>query len=148
MTHFLISLAILATSFSKTEFYKILEDGSTVQLVEFEKKLNSLSTNETQQAYLGTLNMKLSESQKTPAEKVKLFKTGKAQLEKSISSDSKNVEYRFLRLIIQENAPKVLKYNLQIKEDSDLISSNLKTVNSELKSIIQDYSKTSKNLKI
>lgn len=148
MSHLFISLVLIVSTFSKSEFYSTLREGSAAKLIELEKKLNSKGNSEYQQAYIGTINMKLSESQKTPAEKLKLFKSGKIKLENSISAEPDNIEYRFLRLIIQENAPKILKYNLQIKEDSALISNNIKSTSGELRKIIQDYAKTSKNLNI
>jgi len=148
MPYLLISFLVVISSFSKSEFYTVLKNGSSAKLIELEKKLNAQSSDGTQQAYLGTLNMKLSETQKTSMEKLKLFKIGKAQLEKSIASHPENIEYRFLRLIIQENAPKILRYHLQIGEDAKLITAKIGTVDSELKIIIVQYSESSKNLNL
>jgi hypothetical protein len=69
-------------------------------------------------------------------------------LEKAILKNNKNAEYRFLRLIIQENAPKVLKYNANIKEDVKVVSSEYLSFASEVKSAVVNYSKTSASLKI
>jgi len=47
--------------------------------------------------------------------KLKVFKTGLQELEASIKQDNTNAEYRFMRLMIQENAPGILGYKKEIK---------------------------------
>lgn len=69
-------------------------------------------------------------------------------MENAIKSQPNNAEYRFLRLMIQENAPKVLKYNTKIKEDIDFIKNNLSKTPAEIKTAITNYSKVSPNLKL
>lgn len=39
-------------------------------------------------------------------------------MEGAIPGDKNNSEYRFLRLMIQENAPDILGYNMEIEEDA------------------------------
>ena len=69
-------------------------------------------------------------------------------LEAVISANPKNVEYRFLRLIVQENAPKVLKYNTKIKEDAKIIKAGYQKVTSSVKQAIVSYAKKSVNLNL
>jgi hypothetical protein len=90
--------------------------------------------------------MKKSGFEKTPKEKLELFKQGKTLLEKEISSNAKNTEYRFLRLIIQENAPAILKYQSNIVEDAKWIKANYSSLATDVKNSIVSYAKTSKNL--
>lgn len=100
------------------------------------------------EAYEGALLMKKAGLIKGAKEKLDLFKAGRSKLESSISKESDNVEYHFLRLIIQENAPKILKYRNDIVPDSELIRSNFKSLSIPLQQVIMDYSKKSRALKL
>ena len=75
-----------------------------------------------------------------------LFKAGKAKLEPAIAKDTANAEYRFLRLQIQEHAPKAVKYNDKLKSDKMFISKEYKNLSPEIQQAILDYSKQSKIL--
>lgn len=106
------------------------------------------TTTSDKNAYRGALLMKKAGYQKTPKDKLSLFKQGRLLLEKEIETNSKNTEYHFLRLIIQENAPKMLKYNTNIVEDAAWVKKHYTEVNSDVRSAIVNYSKTSVNLKL
>lgn len=147
MLHFICAV-ILALGFSKTEFFKTLESGNQSSITAMEKKVAESTASEDQKAYYGAILMKTSEYQKTAGDKLKKFKEGKALLEGVIQNNSTNVEYRFLRLMIQENAPKILKYNTNISEDTALIKANLTKVSKEIKQAITNYESVSKNLKL
>lgn len=99
------------------------------------------------QAYAGTLLMKKAGLIKGPGKKLKTFKEGREKLEKAIESDTDNGEYRFLRLMIQENAPDILGYNKDIKEDAAIIQQKYSSLKPEVKEAIQSYSAESKILK-
>lgn len=148
MIHLLSLLAIVATTFSKAEFFKTLETGEQSSIVALEKKIAAIPVSEDQQAYYGTIMMKSAEYQKTAGDKLKKFKEGKALLEGAIQSSSNNVEYRFLRLMIQENAPKILKYTANIKEDAAFIKSNQSKASKEVKTAMVNYAGVSANLKL
>lgn len=149
MAHLLISiLTIITVNFSKTEFFKTMESGDQESIISLEKKIAGLAVSDDQQAYLGAIGMKTAEFQKSAGDKLKKFKEGKVLLEKAIQSHPNNVEYRFLRLMIQENAPKILGYNSNIKEDVSLIKANINKVPKEIKTAITNYSGVSENLKI
>ncbi len=60
--------------------------------------------------------------------KKKFFKQGVLLLEKQIKRQPKNIELRFIRLSIQENTPKRLKYQKNINTDKSFIKRNLKFV--------------------
>lgn len=147
MLHFICAV-IIAASFSKTEFFKTLESGNQSSITAMEKKVAESTVNDDQKAYYGAILMKTSEYQKTAGDKLKKFKEGKALLEGVIQNNSTNAEYRFLRLMIQENAPKILKYNTNISEDVSLIKTNLSKVSKEIKQAITNYESVSKNLKL
>ena len=71
---------------------------------------------------------------------------GKAKLEPAIAKDTTNAEYRFLRLQIQEHAPKAVKYNDKLNSDKMFISKEYKNLSPEIQQAILDYSKQSKIL--
>ena len=148
MVQLLYVLLISASTFSKTEYFKVLSGNDASSMTKLIGKLEDLSSSPEQQAYLGTLKMKRSEQLKTAKEKLALFKEGKVLLEKAIVASPKNVEYRFLRLMIQENAPKVLKYNTHIKEDAKLVSNGYQSLVSEVRTAVVNYAKQSDNLSL
>ncbi len=148
MIQLLFILVLHTSGFSKTEYFKVFAGNDETGISKMVQKLEKLSENSDQTAYLGAIKMKKAEYLKTPKEKLELFKAGKELLEKSISKNNSNAEYRFLRLLIQENAPKVLKYNDKIQEDAKFISSNFANLNADVKTAVLNYSKTSPNLKI
>ena len=145
----LLFIAIISVaSFSKSEFFKVISSNDAAGLTKLIDKIQKVNESSDKMAYLGTMKMKKAEYLKTPKDKLAVFKEGKWLLENAIVKNNKNAEYRFLRLIIQENAPKVLKYNANIKEDVKVISSEYSSLTSEVKSAVLNYSKTSASLKI
>lgn len=132
-------------SFDKVEFYSIMKsenlDGINNELA----KVSNASFKE-KQAYEGALKMRKAGLLKKPIEKLHIFKEGGRQLETAIADDNTNAEYRFLRLIIQEHAPKILKYNKQINDDSSFIKTHFKSLQPAVQQAILDYTKSSKIL--
>lgn len=98
-------------------------------------------------AFKGALQMKASQFQKTAKDKMNLFNGGKKALESEIKSNDGNAEYRFLRLLIQENAPKQLKYNGNIDEDVISIVAGYSKLKESTKTAIESYAKKSSALK-
>lgn len=77
-----------------------------------------------------------------PLKKMSYFKGGKTNLENALKADPKNLEIRLMRLITQENAPKILNYHQNISEDRKfLISEYNKTEDENLKIYIKKYLK-------
>src|SRR5207302_1291300 len=99
-------------------------------------------------AFLGAMIMRRAGIGGNPATKLKLFKQGHKLLEEAIVKDPKNVEYRFLRLMIQENSPGILGYKKNEQQDSELIRKSYKTLPEDLQKTIADYNKKSKVLKL
>lgn len=98
-------------------------------------------------AFKGALQMKAAQFQKTAKAKMDLFNAGKKQLESEIKSNDGNVEYRFLRLLIQENAPKQLKYNGNISDDVTAIVTGYSKLKEATKTALETYAKKSASLK-
>ncbi len=148
MSRLLFILVFAASSFSKTDYFNLISKGTQTEIEKLEQKIATEKQDVTQQAYLGAIKMKLAEFEKTPADKLKVFKAGKNMLEESIKSDSNNAEFRFLRLIIQENAPKVLKYNSQISTDADFVKANFDKLPKDVKAAATNYAASSPTLKL
>ncbi|MEO6523633.1 MAG: hypothetical protein ABIN91_18260 [Mucilaginibacter sp.] len=136
----------LMQKFDKSAFYVTIRLG---KLSEINNELSILntSTGSDKEAYEGTLLMRKAGLVAIPGEKLKLFKNGRIKLETVLSKDSTNAEYRFLRLIIQENAPKIVKYKAQLQSDKAYIIKSYKNLSPTIQSAIADYSKSSKILR-
>ncbi len=133
--------------FDRSAFYAVLKSGNAEE-IDAQIKIVKKSLIPEKEAYEGTLLMKRSELYAKAKDKLNVFKSGRSKLESSISKDSDNTEYRFLRLIIQEHAPRVVKYRNELEEDSRIIQTNFNNLSQFLQQLIIDYSKDSKVLKI
>jgi len=126
--------------------YDVMQSGDSAKinsaLAELEK-----STVKEKDAYKGTLLMQKSGMLKSGMDKLSVFKQGRKLLEGSIKLDSSNVEYRFLRLMIQEQAPDFLNYHSKKEEDAKMIRQSFATLPLPLKEAIKKYSKNSHVLK-
>lgn len=98
--------------------------------------------------YKGALYARKAGLVKTPAERLELFKKGRLLIEQEISRDPNNAEFRFIRLIIQEHAPKAVRYQNNITEDAELVISKFDLLRNELKTEVIKYSRTSQFLSI
>jgi hypothetical protein len=97
-------------------------------------------------AFEGTLLMKKAAIVSTPREKLGLFKSGHIKLEAAINADKQNAEFRFLRLLIQENAPKFLGYHSNMNEDAEVIRNSYSSLADVVQQAVKDYSRKSKVL--
>ncbi len=132
---------------NRAAFYKAMElnnkDLVNTQLTELKT-----GPDEIRDAYTGAMLMKKASFFGAAATKLHLFREGHKMLENAIKKDPDNVEFRFLRLIIQEHAPGVLGYKNDLQKDSELIRKSYKSLPEDLKQIMADYSKKSKFLKL
>ena len=131
--------------FDKTTYYHVLKKGSIKEINNQISVIDSSSLNN-KDAFKGALLMKKAGLAGVPKQKLDYFKSGRIKLETALKEDSSNVEYHFLRLIIQEHAPKAVKYNNQLQEDADFIKKNFKGLPAEVQKIVINYSQTSKYL--
>ncbi len=134
-------------AFNKTMYYKVMSSEDLNAINNQLTLLKETSLNE-KEAYEGTLLMKKAGLITNPKEKLNFFRTGRLKLEACIKKDSLNGELYFLRLIIQEHAPKIMNYSSEIKKDSEYIERSYKNMPTVVREAIIDYSKKSKVLKI
>lgn len=73
-------------------------------------------------------------------DKKKYFKEGVSLLENAISIEPENIELRCLRMGVQENSPKILRYKGNIDADKQFLIDNFNSVkNIEIKELIEGY---------
>ncbi len=91
-------------------------------------------------AYKGAVTALMAKYTKENQERKRLFKEGVKLLEYAISEEPNNIEIRCLRLSIQENTPKFLKYRSNIEEDKSFILTNYKnTASLAVKDFVKSY---------
>jgi hypothetical protein len=134
------------TGFDKSAFYNAMASDN-LQEINTQLAIISSASIAEKEAYEGALLMKKAGLVTKAKEKLSLFKAGRLKLEASIKKNSNNTEFVFLRLIIQEHAPKMVKYNTDIEKDSLQIRTNYKNLSPIVQQAIIDYSKKSKVLK-
>ncbi len=131
--------------FDKAAFYAIIKTGNKEEIDNELTVVTSSSIGE-KEAYEGFLLMRKAGLTARPAEKLKIFKAGRIKLETALLNDEGNAEYHFLRLIIAENAPKIVKYRKDLEADKELVIKAYKNLPPVVQQAVMDYSKNSKVL--
>jgi hypothetical protein len=98
------------------------------------------------EGYEGALLMKKAGLLKKPKDRLSFFKQGRIKLETAISADNENTEFHFLRLAIEEHAPKIVKYHSDIEKDKAIVIKNFKNLSPAVRHAILDYCENSKVL--
>jgi len=110
----------LQQKLDKAVFYEVMDRGNLDEVnKEIEVVTNSSSPEK--DGYTGALLMRKAGLQKLPAQRLKSFKAGRIKFDPAIAADADNIEFHFLRLAIQEHAPKIVKYNKDIENDKKII---------------------------
>jgi len=145
---FIIGIAVANPTFSKglPGIYDAMQSEDTAKINAVLSGLEK-STAKEKDAYKGALLMKKSGLLKAGMEKLSVFKQGRKLLEASIKLDSANAEYRFLRLMIQENVPDFLNYHSKKEVDAKMIRESYSHLPAQLQEAIKKYSKNSHILK-
>jgi hypothetical protein len=131
--------------FEKATFYSVMKSGDKAA-IDNEITLLSDAPAKERSGYEGALLMKKADLVKRPKEKLKYFKEGRIKLETAIMNDNENVEFHFLRLAIEEHAPKIVKYKADIPKDKELVIKNFKNLHPAVQHAILDYCSNSKVL--
>lgn len=140
-------LSFTVVQIDKKAFYNTLSSGSEEMIDNELKVLDQANASSQVTAYQGALLMKKAGFVKGVKGKVKTFKMGAKKLEGEIEKRPASVEYRFLRLTIQEHAPKILNYDKKMEEDKAIVMAGYEKCDTSLKSVIANYSLSSKVLK-
>lgn len=145
-----LGLGVQATNskanFDKSAFYNAMA-ATDINSINNQIAVVKASSITEKEAYEGALLMKKAGLTTKASEKLSLFKAGRSKLENAIKKNKDNAEFCFLRLIIQEHAPKIVEYRSNIDADVSIIRSNFKTLSPVVQQAINDYTKKSKVLK-
>jgi hypothetical protein len=145
LSSIMVKGADLWVKFDKSAFYAIIKTGNKEE-IDNELALVTTSAIPEKEAYEGFLLMRKAGLVARPAERLKLFKAGRIKLETALQNDDNNAEYHFLRLIIEEKAPKIVKYHNDLETDKQIVQKSYKNLPPVVQQAIIDYSKNSKIL--
>lgn len=91
-------------------------------------------------AYKGGLSTILAKHSNSIKDKKRFFKEGVALLELAVEKDNDNIEIRCIRLGVQENSPRFLKYKDAIESDKQFILDNFSSETSpEIQAFVRGY---------
>lgn len=135
-----------ATSIDKKHFYDVFKGESLDSVEALLKVYEKLEPAEEVLIFKGALYVKKAGFLKNLGEKLELFKKGRLMVEKEIQEQPDNVEFRFVRLIIQEKVPAILRYHSNKEEDADMVIKGVKQLEKDVQEAIFDYSKNSSSL--
>ena len=139
---FICSLSLVGINISelREKYPQASTDVALTNTLNNELSEVSIADEPTLIAYKGALLTLMAKHTKTVKEKKTYFKEGVQFLESAISKAPKNIEIRYLRLSVQEHAPKVVKYNNNIEEDKLFLKEHYKIQkNTSLKAYIKSY---------
>jgi len=131
--------------FDKAGFYEVMKSGDVAAVDNQITALSDAPAKE-REGYEGALLMKKAGLARRPKERLSLFKQGRIKLETALMADNENTEFHFLRLAIEEHAPKIVKYRSDIEKDKALVLNNFKNLSTAVQHAILDYCKNSKVL--
>ena len=132
--------------FEKSGFYHTMASGTLNDINDELTAIESAPANE-RDAYEGILLMRKAGLTGKPKDKLHFFKAGRTKFQIAFMADSNNTEFRFLRLGIQEHAPKIVKYHSNIFADKAYIKEHFKSLPPVVQHAVLEYSKTSKILR-
>jgi len=121
---------------------------SKTKAFELNSKLESISKNDKKVlvAYKGAVISITAKYKNSNKLKSTTFKSGVSLIEYAVENEADNIEIRFVRLSIQQNSPKFLKYNKDIEADKKFILNNFKNIRSnEFKDYLKGYILDSEN---
>ena len=148
----LCSIFYLLFSFSNPDIAEIRKlypnaASSEVTSKEFLSKLSEVTneSNKTLVAYKGSAVTISAKFEKKISDKIKSLKEGAKLVELAIGSEPNNIEIRLIRLSIQENVPKIVKYNKNKKEDAAFILAHYNEQSNALKVYLKSFILQSKS---
>lgn len=133
-------------TFDKDLFYSVMSSAS-LEKIEEELEIVRNSSIAEKNAYEGALLMRKAGLLKKADDKLKAFKAGRIKFETAMQADGSNPEFRFLRLTIQEHAPRVVKYFKEQDADKLAVVQGFKNLEAPVQKAIREYSKNSKILR-
>lgn len=131
--------------FEKSEFYSVMKSGD-LQAIDREMEALNGAPEKDHEGYEGALLMKKAGLMKKAKDKLKYFKEGRIKLETALAANNDNIEFHFLRLAIEEHAPRIVKYRSDIPKDKLLVIKHFNEQSPAVQHAILDYCNNSKVL--
>ena len=100
------------------EFHKVKTQEEELKFIAKYKSSKDYSI----QAYVCALEMKQAEYPFNPYSKLSIFVRSRRKLSGLIEKSPSNVHLRYIRLILQENTPRILAYRTHVEEDKIFLS--------------------------
>ena len=145
---FILLLGLFSPSLTKvrTDYKKSFNNKEvTLQLNKYLAKVKK-TDKKLLVAYKGAVLILMAKYSKVIKEKFFFFKEGATLLNFAIFEEPANVEMRCIRLSIQENAPKLLKYRANKAEDKQFIKDGYDTIKSTtIKTYVRGFIMQSKS---
>lgn len=120
-----VSFALSGNSGVEKQIRKDFHDGEFT-----EKRLETIINNNSYEkttltkAYKGLCETMMAEYAFLPTSKLRYFNKGKKKIQEAIQQHPDNPELRYIRLMVQLNAPAMLGYYQEIQKDLDFFVSN------------------------
>lgn len=143
---FFFSISAFSSAIDKNEFYAILASNNVLELEKCLQNLEAQKPSSKNNAYKAVALMKRANFIKDSKERLSYFSKGAKLLDAEINKNPANLEYRFLRLVVQERAPKFLKYNQYIQVDKKEIIKGYNNMDAFLQQKVTEFAKKSKVL--
>lgn len=144
---FLTLFTLNAASIDKKYFYEVFKAESADSVDALLKVYEEMEVSSAEVIlFKGALYIKKSGFLKNLNEKLELFKKGRLIVEQKIEEQPDNVEFRFVRLIIQEKVPGILRYHKNKEEDAEMVVEGVSRLDKDVQDAIFDYSKNSTSL--
>jgi hypothetical protein len=128
----------------RKEFYKIL---STENLEQINGLISKYEVSSELKGFVAALTMRKAGLVFWVNEKLSLFRKGAQSMDKSIKDAPEELELRVLRLMVQEQCPRILNYYQNLEEDASKIKKGFQTLPKETQTVLKSYVKKSKLLK-
>ncbi|MBM1105511.1 hypothetical protein JQC67_05085 [Aurantibacter crassamenti] len=136
------SLAFISLSLSELRKNYVLANDNKEVTQKMHDALASISEDDQAilVAYKGAVSTLLAKHSKAIKDKKGYFKEGVVLLETAIKEEPNNIEIRCLRLGVQENSPKILRYKSEIPTDKQFILDHYSSETSqEIKDFVKGY---------
>lgn len=146
LTFFISAILLLSTDLASIRQKYVSATTSAADAAELYKMLEGVSDTSADNvmvAYKAAALTLRAKHEKGLFNKKKLFTEGAKLLEAVIKRDPDNYEVRFIRLNIQENAPKITGYNKKKDEDKAFLIKNYKSQKADLKEFTKEFVKNS-----
>ena len=128
----------------RKSYYKAL---SSDDLLAVDAAITKTKAHASFRGFEGALWMRKAGLASSISQKYSFFKKGATMMDEALTADSKNTELKFLRFMVQEQAPRLLNYRSHLEDDAKDIKMNYKSLPKETLIALKGYCNKSEILK-